>query len=1145
MVVVPPAPRTPANGSAGQGGEQGVSQQNDASATATATNSQQPSSDDGNSAGVANGGSQNAQSGASASQSGAGNSSTVDVSTAGGQQGGGPTDVPSVSQSNDSTATATATNNGGSDDASATAVATSSQSGVDNQAASMVTGTPADIGNVSQTNTATAGATASSDGDGSAASTSNASQSDATNGHVVIRVDAPGTNGDVAQSNVATATATGGGGATATQTGAGNENISARVFSPGDNGAVTQKNAVNAETDTSQLDAWNRNISVRLFSPGADGPVSQVNTVNGAASSDDLATAWQAAGDDPDVPVIVAAATSHGNSDNISVIVGAGFIGTVPDSWMWTWQWSKPNAADDSNQHGSSSHDTDTSGPTWDWIWKDLSDLGIENVSQGQAGNGKDNGNGNDNGNGKNNAAEAGSSADQASGVASGSAAPATGTFTWVWRWTKSDDANWVWDWSVTAPCDCSWSWDWDWNWGPSEGDTAPSASSTPALGSAATEASGATALIQSDGQQTLVLTQVNAATAEASASNSSTVVQGAYGDEPSHSDQRAATVQTAVAEAETAQALAANTATIADPDVSGVVQANVADAGADASNDSTVEQLIGTVNDGSGMQAVAQGAQAVQQGSASAAAAQSDAGNSLRAISQPQPGSDTPITVTQANGVAATSEVANLSETTQLALQGQDGATDSVQTALQLGFVDQSATTTASAGQALAGNYLSLTAPRPQVDEPADQFSVQQLNVGEADSIGANSSYLEQNVVQLQSNSTGSSEDATHAAIVSQTTQSTTEVEQTNVSNGADQDSFDSAGVSNGDYYQHNAAVATAASANASGTAQASEQEQTGTVGATSEADNEAVVVQENTASASAYQHGVENRGPFEDGVSESIATSNAVAYNVSVVDQAIEQSEIVGDTLESPTGGGPGGGGNPGGGNPGGNSGGGAGGPSGHNGSPATGSGSTGSGSTGTGSTGSGSGAGGTPVGTPGAGGNNGTTGQPSEAPAAGSDTDASDTAGSTNGDVAVAGQPGWGNETSGTAVGGTRSVVFIDSGSDASGNSTLLLLLTTQNAAGTTAFGGPLEGLLAFSSSSDVPASASAPEDSGNGLGGAVGSSGGVAAGRAPGFSGSASTPALEGFPVPPDDGGVVVPSPVLQPPGAVVAVLDSPG
>ena len=595
------------------------------------------------------------------------------------------------------------------------------------------------------------------------------------------------------------------------------------------------------------------------------------------------------------------------------------------------------------------------------------------------------------------------------------------------------------------------------------------------------------------------MLTQVNAATAEASASNSSTVVQGVYGDEPGHTDQRAATVQTAVAEAETAQALAANTATIADPDVSGVVQANVADAGADAANDSTVEQLIGTVTDGSGTQAVAQGAQAVQQGSASAAAAQSDADNRLRAVAQPQPGSGTPMSVTQANGVAATSEVANLSETTQLALQGQDGATGSVQTALQLGFVDQSATTTASAGQAVADNDLSLTAPRPQVAEPADQFSVQQLNVGEADSIGANSSYLEQNVVQLQSDSTGSSEDAVHAAIVSQTTQSTTEVEQTNVSNGADQDSFDSAGVSNGDYYQQNAAVATAASANASGTAQASEQEQTGTVGATSEADNEAVVVQENTASASASEHGIDNRGPFEDGVSESIATSNAVAYNVSVVDQAIEQSEIVGDTLEPPTGGGPGGGnpggggpggGNPGGGNPGGHPGGGAGGPSGHNGSrrpvlgrpvlarPVA-----------------GSGAGGTPVGTAGVGGNSaeaGGSGQPStEAPAAGSDTEASDTAASTDGNAGRSGQPGWGTGTSGTAANGTSSLVFIDS-SDASGNSTLLLLLTAQNAAGTTAFGGPLEGLLAFSSSSDVPASASAPEDSGNGLGGAVNSS-----------------------------------------------------
>ena len=973
------------------------------------------------------------------------------MSTAGGQQGGGPTDVPSVSQSNDSTATATATNNGGSDDASATAVATSSQSGVDNQAA--IDGhrhagrhrrcQPDQHGDGRRNGVVGWRRLGSLDVERLAER-----RHERPRRHPCRRprderrrgpVERRDRDGDRRR------------GATATQTGAGNENISARVFSPGDNGAVTQKNAVNAETDTSQLDAWNRNISVRLFSPGADGPVSQANTVNGAASSDDLATAWQAAGDDPDVPVIVAAATSHGNSDNISVIVGAGFIGTVPDSWMWTWQWSKPNAADDSNQHGSSSHDTDTSGPTWDWIWKDLSDLGIENVSQGQAGNGKDNGNGNDNGNGKNNAAEAGSSADQASGVASGSAAPATGTFTWVWRWTKSDDANWVWDWSVTAPCDCSWSWDWDWNWGPSEGDTAPSASSTPALGSAATEASGGTALIQSDGQQTLVLTQVNAATAEASASNSSTVVQGAYGDEPSHSDQRAATVQTAVAEAETAQALAANTATIADPDVSGVVQANVADAGADASNDSTVEQLIGTVNDGSGMQAVAQGAQAVQQGLCVRSGSPERRGQ--------QPAGDCTAAAGQRHAHQRDTGERRCSD-----IGGRESQRDDPAGAAGAGRRHgQRPDRRSSSGSSTSprrrrprparrsrATTSPSTAPRPQVDEPADQFSVQQLNVGEADSIGANSSYLEQDVVQLQSDSTGSSEDAMHAAIVSQTTQSTTEVQQTNVRNGADQDSFDSAGVSNGDYYQHNAAVATAASANASGTAQASEQEQTGTVGATSEADNEAVVVQENTASASAYQHGVDNRGPFENGVSESIATSNAVAYNVSVVDQAIEQSEIVGDTLEPPTGGGPGGGGNPGGDNP-------------AAATPAVtqaeeqaaprdttallrpGSGSTGSGSTGSGSTGSGSGAGGTPVGTAGVGGNNGATGQPSEAPAAGSDTDASDTAGSTNGDVAVAGQPGWGNETSGTAVGGTRSVVFIDSGSDASGNSTLLLLLT----------------------------------------------------------------------------------------------------
>ena len=122
------------------------------------------------------------------------------------------------------------------------------------------------------------------------------------------------------------------------------------------------------------------------------------------------------------------------------------------------------------------------------------------------------------------------------------------------------------------------------------------------------------------------------------------------------------------------------------------------------------------------------------------------------------------------------------------------------------------------------------------------------------------------------------------------------------------------------------------------------------------------------------------------------------------------------------------------------------------------------------------------------------------------------------------------------------GRALVVFIDS-SDASDNSTLLLLLTAQTAAGTTAFGGTLEGLLAFRPRRTSLHPLRRPK-TGNGLGGAVGSSGGVAAGRAPGLWGSAPR-ALQGFPVPPDDPRVVVPPPVLQPGGTVVAVLDSPG
>jgi hypothetical protein len=201
---------------------------------------------------------------------------------------------------------------------------------------------------------------------------SGAGQSQPANQNISVRVQSPGSGGDVTQSNTAASGATAsnanvtgqsaeqaqagscecGGGTQAagqeasssqaagalshaTQEGASNENISVRVQSPGDDGSVSQSNtaasgaaATNANatgqsadqasaggsgtqaigqdaksdqkaaalSSAEQKDAKNTNISVRVQSPGDGGKVKQENAVSSAATAANLNVTKQDAG---------------------------------------------------------------------------------------------------------------------------------------------------------------------------------------------------------------------------------------------------------------------------------------------------------------------------------------------------------------------------------------------------------------------------------------------------------------------------------------------------------------------------------------------------------------------------------------------------------------------------------------------------------------------------------------------------------------------------------------------------------------------------------------------------------------------------------------------------------------------------------
>jgi len=238
-----------------------------------------------------------------------------------------------------------------------------------------------DDGPVSQTNTA--GATASGSAIGTTAGNADVSQdvqagaiaiqSGVANTNVSVRVGSPGDSGTVSQTNTATATATAEASdltaatqaeSTARQDGAANTNVSVRVFSPGDDGAVTQANAASASataTDAAaqaeQTGVRNTNVSIRIQSPGSEGGATQgsssATATDGPGSAETAAKTFDVENHDGNTEVQIGV----NDPDLADPTSNSAGLVTV---WQWTWQWEYDEAL-------GPPVDVDQAGSGWNW----------------------------------------------------------------------------------------------------------------------------------------------------------------------------------------------------------------------------------------------------------------------------------------------------------------------------------------------------------------------------------------------------------------------------------------------------------------------------------------------------------------------------------------------------------------------------------------------------------------------------------------------------------------------------------------------------------------------------------------------------------------------------------------------------------
>ncbi len=292
--------------------------------------------------------------------------------------------------------------------AGATAVA--SQVGATSIAVSVRVASPGDNGAVAQTNNAAASAGATTDATAATtppATTATATQTDPTNINVSVRVASPGDNGAVTQTNAVTAstptttatdptTATDAGTAAATQTGARNINVTVRVGSPGSDDPVLQSNScVVAKTGKGvgpigcvQSDGMNTNVLIILpadpkgvvIPTGSDPWLWNWTWKSGAKPKSDSAPtssgtwtwSWTAPGTPAAAPSSTSAATPGSFSWGWTLKQGNGKTTKLSQteacdcSWDWNWSWDWSSGDPSSVGHSSSKSDAapvDTSTP--------------------------------------------------------------------------------------------------------------------------------------------------------------------------------------------------------------------------------------------------------------------------------------------------------------------------------------------------------------------------------------------------------------------------------------------------------------------------------------------------------------------------------------------------------------------------------------------------------------------------------------------------------------------------------------------------------------------------------------------------------------------------------------------------------------
>ena len=600
------------------------------------------------------------------------------------------------------------------------------------------------------------------------------------------------------------------------------------------------------------------------------------------------------------------------------------------------------------------------------------------------------------------------------------------------------------------------------------------------------------------------------------------------------------------------------------------VEQANVVSGDAAVANVSTVGQSSEQAQavGGGGVQVSRAFASVGQDGFASVAASQLGSVNAAHlgeaaaplVVSTVAAPVASAMVVTQVSEAAADASVANVSEVDQLSGQLQVGS-PSVESAAAAAVVEQAAAAAAEATEAAVSNLVVLAGlPVPQspslLGAAPVGLDVVQANLASGVSVAANTSFLAQESVQSQVGAEASTADSVQVATVAQETGASVVAAQTAVGNVGDGSTLGPAGF----FGQGNGAVAEVSAGNASAVGQSVVQEQLETTAAVSEAVNEASVEQANGAAAKASMAAVVNGGLYLDGVAVIDATSTAAALNVSLVVQAVDQSEEIvppeppKPPLPAPgsTGGGTGG------------SDSGAGGPGGDGGS---------------GDGGSGVGGGGLGKGLPGGGGEAGTGREPAPVVDGGGSAwtepgtvyvvkevgaeAAASGAGSAAAEAGLGGSSGEGlSGSGGFEPGPNPSEVYLTTVGAAGGpdsSSSVLLASAATSVIVVDGSGVWIDGVrtaLAARSGPDPKTTAeahaerrgapAAPADDAPPRGPPVVTATG-AAGPAPGSAGGGPTAALatRASPISPDGGVIQDPPTLLVPPGAVVTLLDTPG